>query len=407
MNPQIDIAHAVQRGRYMAAAAHIEHTGVPIDVELLHELLSRWSDIQERLIAEIDSHYGVFEGTTFKAEKWKGWLIDNGIPWPRLATGSLALDDDTFREMARVHPKVSPMRELRVSLSQMRLLDLSVGSDGRNRVMLSAFRARTGRNQPSNSRFIFGPAVWLRGLIKPEPVSALAYIDWSQQEFGIAAALSKDENMIQAYLSGDPYLAFAIQAGAVPDDATKQSHAAVREQFKACVLAVQYGMGADALALRIGQTASQARELLRKHSETYRAFWKWSDAAVDHAWLRLYLNTVFGWNVRVGANTNSRALRNFPMQANGAEMLRHGCCIAIERGVQICAPIHDAILIEAEVGDLERSIAVAQEAMADASSLVLDGFRLRSDAKRIIYPERYQDARGELMWNTVMKLLER
>jgi len=58
-----------------------------------------------------------------------------------------------------------------------------------------------------------------------------------QQEFGIAAALSRDPNMMAAYASGDPYLAFAKQCGAAPADATKQSHKAVREQFKACVLA--------------------------------------------------------------------------------------------------------------------------------------------------------------------------
>jgi hypothetical protein len=60
------------------------------------------------------------------------------------------------------------IRELRHTLGQMRLNDLTVGVDGRNRCMLSAFRARTGRNQPSNSRFIFGPSCWLRGLISPD-----------------------------------------------------------------------------------------------------------------------------------------------------------------------------------------------------------------------------------------------
>ena len=35
------------------------------------------------------------------------------------------------------------------------------------------------------------------------------------------------------------------------------------------------------------------------------------------------------------------------MQANGAEMLRLACCFATERGVRVCAPVHDAILIEA------------------------------------------------------------
>ena len=96
----------------------------------------------------------------------------------------------------------------------MRLSDLAVGADGRNRTILSAFRARTGRNQPSNTKFIFGPSAWLRGLIQPPTGSGVAYIDWAQQEFGIAAALSGDPLMMEAYRSGDPYLAFAKQAGA-------------------------------------------------------------------------------------------------------------------------------------------------------------------------------------------------
>jgi DNA polymerase I len=149
----------------------------------------------------------------------------------------LALDDDTFREMARSHADVALMRELRVSLSQLRLSDLAVGADGGNRALLSPFRAKTGRNQPSNSRFIFGPSTWLRGLIKPEPGRAVAYVDWSQQEFGIAASLSGDRAMMEAYLPGDPYLAFGQQAGQIPPDGTKKTHAADRELFKACVLA--------------------------------------------------------------------------------------------------------------------------------------------------------------------------
>lgn len=103
--------------------------------------------------------------------------------------------------MARAHPTVASLQELRVALSRMRLSNLTVGEDGRNRCPLSAFSARTGRNQPSNSKFIFGPSTWLRGLIRPEPGYGLAYIDWSQQEFGIAAALSKDPLMMEAYLS--------------------------------------------------------------------------------------------------------------------------------------------------------------------------------------------------------------
>jgi hypothetical protein len=118
---------------------------------------------------------------------------------------------------------------LRSSLADLRLNALAVGKDGRNRTLLSPFHARSGRNAPSNTKFIFGPSVWLRGLIRPPPGHSLAYIDWCQQEFGIAAALSRDPLMRAAYESGDCYLTFAKQAGAVPESATKESHPIERE----------------------------------------------------------------------------------------------------------------------------------------------------------------------------------
>ena len=130
--------------------------------------------------------------------------------------------------------------------------------------------------------------------------------------------------MMDAYTSGDPYLTFAKQAGAVPADATKQIHPRERELFKVCALAVQYGMGPQSLGQSLGQPQAMARELLRLHRETYPTFWRWSEAAVNHAMLRGWLQTVFGWRVHVGPRANPRSLANFPMQANGAEMLRLG-----------------------------------------------------------------------------------
>ncbi len=407
MLTHIDLARALLRGRYMKAAAMMEFNGIPIDVDMLERLRRHWSEIQDTLIVEIDQDYGVYEGRTFKAVRFAEWLARQNIPWPLLPSGALDLKDDTFRERARAYSEVAPLRELRVSLSQMHLSELAVGPDGRNRCLLSAFRARTGRNQPSNAQFIFGTAVWLRGLIKPRQGYGIAYIDWSQQEFGIAAALSGDPLMQEAYLSGDPYLAFAKQAGAVPADATKKSHKAEREQFKACVLAVQYGMGAESLAQRIGQPVIRARELLSLHQETYRIFWKWSDAAVDYAMLHNKLWTVFGWTVHTGSNPNPRFLRNSLMQGNGSEMLRLACCMATEAGIRVCAPVHDAILIEAPLNELDRAIEQTKAIMAEASAIVLDGFRLSSDAEIIRYPDRYSDERGVKMWTTVQSILDR
>jgi len=287
----------------------------------------------------------------------------------------------------------------------MRLSDLAVGADSRNRTMLSAFRARTGRNQPSNTKFIFGPSVWLRGLIQPPPGCGIAYIDWAQQEFGIAAALSGDPLMMEAYRSGDPYLAFAKQAGAAPPEATKGTHKAIRDQFKSTVLAVQYGMGADALAQRLGQPPIRARELLGLHRETYRVFWAWSERAVGYAMLTGSLYTVFGWRVQVPPEANARSLGNFPMQANGAEMLRLACCLATEQGIEVCAPVHDAVLVCAPLDRLDADVVRMQDAMREASRVVLYGFELGTDADIIRYPDRYADPRGAVMWDRVMKLI--
>jgi len=272
--------------------------------------------------------------------------------------------------------------------------------------MLSAFRAGTGRNQPSNTKFIFGPAVWLRGLIRPAADHAIAYVDWSQQEFGIAAALSGDLAMMEAYSTKDPYLAFAKQAGAVPQDATKKSHAAVRDLFKGCALAVQYGMGASSLALKLNKPEAEARELLRLHRQTYPAFWKWSDGAVEYAMLHNKLWTVFGWPIQVGPKANPRSLANFPMQANGAEMLRLACSLATESGITVCAPVHDAVLVEGHLDEIADTVRQTQDAMEQASEIVLGGFKLRSDAKIITAPDRYMDERGIRMWNEVWALLK-
>lgn len=405
MAQRIDLPRALLRGRYMKAVSLMQMNGTPVDVGTLRRLQTHWPELQNRLIAEIDRQYGVYDGRTFKADRWAEYLAVEGIPWPRLDSGRLDLSDETFRQMARVYPQVAPIRELRASLSEMRLLDLYVGEDGRNRCLLSPFRSKTGRNQPSNTRFIFGPAVWLRSLIQPKPGWGIAYIDWGQQEFGIAAALSGDKAMMEAYLSGDPYLAFAIQAKAVPPDATKVSHEVERDQFKACVLAVQYGMGEESLAQRINQPVARARQLLRLHRSTYRDFWRWSDCVVDEAVLGGRLWSGFGWQLYTPTKINDRSLRNFPMQANGAEMMRIAAILMTEAGIRVCAPVHDAFLIEAPLDQLDATIEHAKSLMREASRIVLGGFELGSDAKVIRYPERYSDKRGVAMWEATMKLI--
>jgi hypothetical protein len=97
---------------------------------------------------------------------------------------------------------------------------------------------------------------------------------------------------------------------------------------------------------------------------------------------------------------------NFSMQANGAEILRLACCLATERGLTVCAPVHGAILIEAPAVEIDSHVAALQACMREASRVVLEGLEFGSEAKIVGWPDRYTDKRGEEMWTTVTRLLE-
>lgn len=402
------LGQALMRGRYTAAVGVMQFNGIPIDLQIYRRLQKNLPAVKSRLIAHVDAAFGVYEAGSFREALFEEYLATHGIAWPRLATGRLKLDRDTFSAMSNRHPRIRPLHELRKTLGEIRKTSLSVGVDGSNRTILSPFSSKTGRNQPGSSKFVFGPSKWFRGLIKPTEGTAVAYLDWGSQEIAIAAALSGDDLLWEAYDSGDPYIAFAIQAGLAPKGATKTSHKAIRDRCKPIVLGVNYGMSAEGAAATAGIHVLEARDLLQKHRETYRKFWKWADENKDRGLLGLPLRTCFGWQIQatdgvVKANT----FLNWPMQAHGAEMMRLACCLAVAREIKLCAPIHDALLIEAPIDRIDEDVATLKQCMADASELVLGQGRVcRVDAEIIRYPDRYMDENGIAMWEQVMGVLD-
>jgi hypothetical protein len=414
MLPDIDLPRAVLRGRFMQVVAAMECNGIPVDVQTLALFNEHWESLQSEMIGHIDADFGVYDGTHFRAERFARWLRRSGIPWPQRQNGELELNDDVFKDMAESYPVLQPLRQLRQSLDMLYLADLPVGADERNRCLMSPFGTITGRCAPSTSKFIFARPAWMRSLIRPEEGRALAYIDWSSQEYGVGAVLSGDQAMITDYEAGDPYLGFARRIGMVPADATKQTHRAERDIIKAVILGTQYGMGEKSLALRINKPLAYARELLSAHRATYRTFWEWSDAAVNVALFRGRLWTRFGWQTWTrhrkptdadSGDPNIRSLSNFPCQGNAADMLRLAAGFICDAGVMLDATIHDAVLIEADADDIDAAIDQARRAMDRASELVLYGFRLRTDCEVIRWPDRYRDGRGAAFFDELMERL--
>jgi hypothetical protein len=415
MLPSIAVPQALERGRYVRNAAIVEQRGIPLDQPLRTALAEQWEPLQDALISAINPQIGyAYKGRHFQTHTFATWVAHQGYAWPRTPkTQQPRLDKDTLKMMAMLHPELEPFRQLRKSLGQMRLTPEHVGHDGYNRPGLRPFSAVTGRNLPKTKENILGAAAWMRSLIQPPPGYGMAYLDWSLQEYAIVAVLSHDSAMLQDYLSGDPYISFGQRVGAIPTWGTKATHGPIRDLYKACSLGVLYGMGAGSLAQRIGKSRRAGYQLLHHHQKTYRNFWGWADHTIRIARRMKRLSTMFGWHVHWDPahaeadcpSITAGTIRNFPAQGHGSEMLRMALSFAVEAGVEVCSPLHDAFLIQAPVAELDEAIHTMRKAMDDASEVILQGFRLRTDAQVFTYPQHFRDPRGDAMWDIIRPLL--
>jgi DNA polymerase-1 len=418
MLKEIDLDIALHHSEFAAVSALMEHRGVPIDMEVFLQLQDKhvWSYVRDAVVPRIDSQYGVYVKDksgdwSFNTERFESYLTQQGIDWPRLVSGKLNLRRKTFENMTRGWPELEDLRQLRHARDKMRRIKLAVGADGRNRTVLWPFKAKTSRTQPKASQWIFSPAVWLRSLIKPEPGRAVAYIDYSAMEFMLAAVLSASTTMVELYQSGDPYLEFAKRVGAVPPWATRKTHGKERELYKVMLLATQYGMQAETLAARLGTSLFAAHEMLNQHRGLCRTYWAWSDDWVAHALDTGIMRSPLGWTCRTGITEfNERSIRNWPVQTIGGDCLRVACVWASRYGLELVAPVHDAVAIEAPIERIEADVALMREIMRRASRVVLNAevggpYELRTDAEIVRYPDRYHDKRGEKIWAEVLGLL--
>src|SRR5262249_10803868 len=134
--------------------------------------------------------------------------------------------------------------------------------------------------------------------------------------------------------------------------------------------------------------------------------WRWREKEVLGAMLARRIESSFGWPLHLTTSPNKRTLYNFPMQADGAEMLRLAAWRLCEAGIVPVMLIHDGILFEAL--DHEQ-IEHAKEIMRQAGRDVCDGFEIGVDVdQELIGGARYSDKRpiAKKMWATIMSALE-
>jgi DNA polymerase-1 len=341
--------------------------------------------------------------------RFEGWLARTGVTaWPRLDSGKLDISGDAFRMMYHLRG-IEELHALRDSLGVIVRAKLPIGADGRNRPSLFPFCTATGRN--AHAKSLYNAHASVRSFMVFPSDTIGVYLDWRTQEIGIAAALSGDQALIDAYKSGDVYYALARVCGLTDDPDPKHwksqpENQPVRQRMKSLQLGINYGMGVPSLAKGLDRHPLIASAIIEKHRATYPRFWKWRDNMVLSAMLERKMETVFGWPLYLSSSPNQKTLYNFPMQSNGAEMLRLAAWRLCEAGIIPNMLIHDGILLEVH-GD--EQVKQAIDIMTAAGRDVCDGLEIGVDVdQRLENGARYRDKRpvAKKMWETMMLALQ-
>jgi DNA polymerase-1 len=411
--PASDVARVLHWSNYSAkAVALIQARGMPIDMMLWNLVQENKAAVIQYLLREFDPSYGSSNPIYTPEGEWsyarfEQWLVSVGITaWPRLDSGQLDISGDAFRLMSFL-PAIERLHALRDSLGVIVRAKLPIGHDGRNRPSLFPFCTATGRN--AHAKSLFNAHAGMRSFMAFPPDKIGVYLDWRTQEVGEAAALSGDKALMDAYRNGDVYHALALVCHLTKDYDTKRwkdNNPAMRQRMKSLQLAITYGMSVPSLAKGLNRHPLIASTIIQRHRETYPRFWAWRAEMVQMAMLTRKMETVFGWPLYISTSPNQRTLYNFPMQANGAEMLRLAAWRLCEAGLIPNMLIHDGILLEL---DNREQIAHAMEIMRTAGRDVCDGFEIDVEVDQtLIGGARYRDKRpvAQQMFATIMRALE-
>jgi DNA polymerase-1 len=417
----IDWPQARLRGLYTAVVAAIEHAGIPLDGKLYRELLGSWGAIKTHYITELEEtyKYSFHVDGSFKDELFVRWLSAHGMEWPATKAGTPRVNNDTFKMMEKAYPKngefpgIGPLRRFHSHIEQLRLIDLAVGADDRNRCLSSVFHGATGRTIYSTSKHIWQIPAQMRSLVWAESGQCIVILDVKAQEYAITAVESGEERMIEAYLTGDPYMAFAHDSGLAERHVTAKDDPALRAQCKIVALGIPYGMTGHGAAAQLGVSEMRGHELVQRHQMAYPRCHEWLREVYNKALVNEIMISKFGWKWRpVPYCTvtrydppSRRSILNFTCQANGADEIRAAAVLGWMAGIEIISTMHDAVMFLTTRERLDEDTDTMTACLVQAGYAVT-GIKLDIEAKTVIGPAHYRDEkRGATDWDRTLRIL--
>ncbi len=378
--PLVELLYEIERIGLRLDPAALAETGKLMDVEMsrlaekIYELAGQTFNINS------PSQLGdILEQLNFPMKR-------------RTATGKISTSKDILEELAadfELPRLVIEYRELaKLKGTNVEALPLSIDAEtGRVHTSLNQAGAATGRLSSSNPnlqnipvRTEAGRAI-RRAFVASEGCEFVS-VDYSQIELRVLAHIAEDVRMREAFQQGEDI--HAATAREVFGATTLADEKEKRRLAKIVNFAIAYGVGAFGLAQRTGLSRKQAREAIERYFASFSGVRRYMDETPERARETGDVRTIFGRLRQIpdvdnkNHNLRARAEReaiNMPIQGTAADLMKLAMIAAREAlstsdlTARVVMQVHDELLIEAAVRDVEATKDLVKRAMESAYEL--------------------------------------
>ena len=216
----------------------------------------------------------------------------------------------------------------------------------------------------------------------PYPGQLFFSADYSQIELRIMAHLSKDENLIEAFMQGnDIHQATAAKIFKKPLEEVTPDE---RRKAKTANFGIIYGISAFGLAERMGVSRTEAKQLIDEYFQTYPGVKAYMDKSIEMAREKGFTETIFKRRCQLpDINSNNSVVRgyaernaiNAPIQGSAADIIKIAM-IRISRRMKaeglkskMILQVHDELNFSVLPEEKEKLQALVIEEMQGAASL--------------------------------------
>ena len=357
----------------------MEIEGININVDFLKDLSITLTKDINRLEKEIYEQAG--EEFNIASPKQLGIVLFENMELvkkpKKTKTGQYSTAEDVLSYLAKDHQIIKDVLKYRqykkLQSTYVDALPNEVNpKTGRIHTQYMQAVAATGRLSSNNPNLQNIPIRTKRGqevrksFIPRDENHVLLAADYSQIELRIIAALSKEENMINAFKNGeDIHASTAARVFDVPlDEVTREQ----RSNAKTVNFGIIYGVSAFGLSNQTDLTRGEAKELIDTYYETYPKLKAFMSAQVDfareHGYVetilkrRRYLKDINSRNamVRNGAERNAV---NAPIQGSAADIIKLAMINIHKRFEEenfqskMLLQVHDELVFDAHKEELE------------------------------------------------------